>query len=160
MGAHFSVAIQSRESSNKNSWLKGRSPWILVLTSITTAQNQFSIFWGIALQLLWSRREDGKTNCPNSYSVKMWGKLIKQMTNSPFEISCHPKYYKKDVFLKAIWIIWVTQNKDLNIMEGKAFDPSIIMRKITTLTNDFYFLLPCDENILHQICKLTRWKPS
>lgn len=52
----------------------------------------------------------------------------------------------------------MTQNKD--IMEGQAFDPSIIMRKIKTLTIDFYFLLPCDENIFHQICKLIRWKPS
>lgn len=52
----------------------------------------------------------------------------------------------------------MTQNKD--IMEGQAFNPSIIMRKIKTLTIDFYFLLPCNENILHQTCKVIRWKPS
>ena len=51
----------------------------------------------------------------------------------------------------------MTQNKD--VMEGQASDPSIIMRTIKTFTTDLY-LLPCDENILHQICKLIRWKPS
>ena len=51
----------------------------------------------------------------------------------------------------------MTQNKD--VMEGQASDPCIIMRTIKTFTIDFY-LLPCDENILHQIRKLIRWKPS
>lgn len=90
-------------------------------------------------------------NHPNEEWIKCMSSLTKALATPPgHTLECH---------LPHNHLVHLDRSKNKSTMEGQAFKPTLILKKIKSLTTEFFFSLPYQMKRTRYTNTLIGWKP-